>query len=186
LALDALNGNQINSTIYYVLCNNQAPLHQIAFENPTELDSISQLNMQNDRCYEGFSTLQATKLWKYAKNETDISDLSSLWYLTLMKNGCTNFLKLGIDGIIQAIVLSIGGLKFSNHHLELNLNPKQIHRNYMFRNINYGNTTNFNITVEVGEDNHAKIYVTMDNGQTDLNFYACDAGCKDQSIRLDK
>ncbi len=161
-------------------------MREITFQNAADLDGLNQLSLQNDRCYEGFSTLQATKLWKYARNENEIYDLSSLWYLTLTKNGCVNFLKLGIDGIIQAMILSIGGLKFMNHHLELNLNPKQIHRNYMFRNINYGNTTYFNITVEVGEDNHAKIYVKMENYDSDLSFYACDAGCIDESIRLVK
>ena len=117
--------------------------------------------------------------------EDDIVDLNSLWYLTLNKNGCANFLKLGVNGIIQAIVLSLGGLKFSNHHLELNLNPKQLHRNYMFRNINYANITYFNISIEVDDDdNHAKLYIVMDKVNSKQDFYACDAGCIDEPIEL--
>jgi hypothetical protein len=102
-----------------------------------------------------------------------------------MKNGCANFLKLGVTGIIQAIVLSLGGLKFSNHHLELNLNPKQLHRNFMFRNVNYANVTFFNISVEVNDDdNHAKLYISMDKAISYKQFYACDAGCIDEPVEL--
>ena len=138
-----------------------------------------------DRCYEGFSSLQAVKLWKFAVNEEEIADLNSLWHLTLFKNGCTNFIKLGVNGIMQAIVLSLGALKFSNHHLELNLNPKQLHRNFMFRNLNYANLTFFNISIEVNDDdNHAKLYVTMDKVNNNKNFYACDAGCIDEPVEL--
>lgn len=146
---------------------------------------MSQLQVQMDRCYEGFSTLQAIKLWRFAENEESIADLNSLWHLTLIKNGCQNFMKLGAHGILEAIVLSLGGLKFSNHHLELNLNPKQLHRNFMFRNLNYANLTFFNISIEVNEDdNHAKLYVSMDKVNSNKNFYACDAGCIDEPLEL--
>lgn len=168
------------------MCSHRAPLHEIIpnYNNTNEINSLHQLQLQMDRCYEGISTLQATKLWQAAKNENDIGDLNSLWYLTLTKNGCTNFLKLGVDGTLQAIVLSFG-LKFSNHHLELNLDPKQLHRNYMFRNINYANLTFFNISVEVDtDDNHAKLYVTMDQVVSNKDFYACDAGCIDDAVKL--
>jgi hypothetical protein len=149
------------------------------------LNEINQLQLQMDRCYETFSTLQAIKLWKFAESEEDISELNSLWYLTLIKNGCQNFMKLGAHGIIEAIVLSLGGLKFSNHHLELNLNPKQLHRNLMFRNLNYANLTYFNISIEVNDDdNHAKLYVTMEKVNSNRNFYACDAGCIDEPVEL--
>jgi hypothetical protein len=94
-------------------------------------------------------------------------------------------MKLGAHGIIEAIVLSLGGLKFSNHHLELNLNPKQLHRNLMFRNLNYANLTYFNISIEVNDDdNHAKLYVTMEKVNSNRNFYACDAGCIDEPVEL--
>jgi hypothetical protein len=86
---------------------------------------------------------------------------------------------------LQAIILSLGGLKFTHHHLDLNLNPRQLHRNYYFRNINYANMSLVSIDIEVGADNHAKLYVTLNElmsaGHT---FYACDGGCIDPALRL--
>lgn len=172
------------------MSNNRAPMRELSFnasnEQSSDASSSSAITQQLfiDRCYEGFNTMQAPKLWKFFKSEQDISDQSALWYLTLMKNGCYNFLKLGVDGILQAMVLSLGGLKFSNHHLELNLNPKQLHRNYYFRNLNYSNITSFNISVEVDYENHAKLYVSMSRYDSSEKFYACDAGCLDDPVQL--
>ena len=39
----------------------------------------------------------------------------------------------GADGVMQAMVLSIGALKFSNQHLEFGMEPKDMHRDYVFR-----------------------------------------------------
>lgn len=33
----------------------------------------------------------------------------------------------------QAIVLSLGSLRFSNQHLEFNIDPQYLHRDYLFR-----------------------------------------------------
>lgn len=181
LAVDAMNGDQINATMYYLLSNSRAPLIELR-EASSELTN---LKYQMERCYEGFSTLHAVKLWKLPKNENEISSLHSLWALTLEKHGCKNLLELGAEGLLQAVILSIGGLKFNHHHLDLNLNPRQLHRNYYFRNLNYENTSLISIDVEVGNDNHAQIYVTL-NHLIDSNqkFYACDAGCIDPPIEL--
>jgi len=184
-AANTLNGDNINATIYYVLSNHRNFANEIRFENTTDAEAFEKAaENQIDRCYEGFSTLQAAKLWISCRDEEEVASLSSLWYLTLLKNGCHNYLKLGIEGVVQGIVLSLGGLKFSNHHLELNLNPKQIHRNYYFKNINYSNFGIFNITVEVGEDNHAQIFVTMKQLVANKKFFACDAGCIDFPVDL--
>jgi len=51
----------------------------------------------------------------------------------LEKQGCHNLLKAGASGIIQAMVLSFGGFRFSNQHLEFNIHPKYLHRDYEFR-----------------------------------------------------
>jgi len=47
--------------------------------------------------------------------------------------GCHKLLKAGASGVIQGMVLSFGGLKFRNNHLELNTEPKDLHRDYHFR-----------------------------------------------------
>ena len=39
----------------------------------------------------------------------------------------------GADGVMQAMILSMGALKFSNQHLEFGMEPKDMHRDYVFR-----------------------------------------------------
>ena len=84
---------------------------------------------------------------------------------------------LGADGVLQAMTLSYGALKFSNHHLEFGTHPRDLHRDYFFRRINYGNDTHVNISVQVGDDNKAVLYVSLD--RNNRPYYACDAGCLD-------
>ena len=47
--------------------------------------------------------------------------------------GCHNMLGAGADGVMQAMILSMGALKFSNQHLEFGMEPKDMHRDYVFR-----------------------------------------------------
>lgn len=166
-----------------MLTNNRAPSIEISKTSHTFNDPKLELHMQ--RCYEGFSTLHAVKLWKLPKNESDVSNLSSIWALTLNRFGCKTLLDMGAEGVSQAMILSLGGFKFTNHHLELNLNPRQIHRDYYFRKINYANLSMISVNVEVGEDNHAVIFVTL-NELIDpkQKFFACDAGCIDPPVEL--
>ena len=49
------------------------------------------------------------------------------------------------------------GLKFRQHHLELDANPKDLHRDYQVRRISYGNATHLNIAVIVNKDNKARL-----------------------------
>ena len=58
-------------------------------------------------------------------------------------------MKAGADGVVQAMVLSLPGLKFSNQHLELAVHPKELHRDLFIRRLNYGNETHVNISVIV-------------------------------------
>ena len=44
---------------------------------------------------------------------------------------------------MQTMVLSLPGLKFSNHHLELNLQPRDL----TVRRVNYGNKTHIKISI---------------------------------------
>lgn len=186
LASGAMNGNQLNGSIYFLLTNQRAPMlevSKISEDDKTAIDHKPHFNIE--RCYEGFSILNAVKLWKLPRNEIELSDSSLLWQLTLQKHGCGNLLELGAYGLLQAIILSLGGFKFTHHHLDLNLNPRQLHRDYEFRRINYANISLISVDVEVGVDNHAMLYVTL-NELIDKNkkFYACDAGCIDPPVEL--
>lgn len=80
------------------------------------------------------------------------------------------------------MVLSFGGFRFSNQHLELNIHPKYLHRDYFFRRLNYGNMTHINVSIEVSEENRANIFVALD--RSDGKYYACDGGCLDEPIPL--
>lgn len=107
---------------------------------------------------------------------------------------------------MQGIMLSFGAFKFRNFHLEFNTEPKDLHRDYHFRylfnstrlriyyslpflmlfihcrRILYGNSTHLNISVVVGEDNKAVVYVALD--RKDKDYFACDAGCLDPPVEL--
>ena len=89
---------------------------------------------------------------------------------------------LGADGALQAMILSFGAMRFSHQHLEFNTEPKDLHRDYYFRRINYGDSTHVNVTVLVGDDNKAVLYAALD--RNDKDFYACDAGCLDVPVKL--
>ena len=88
----------------------------------------------------------------------------------------------GVEGVLQAMLLSIGSFKFGNHHLEMDLEPKDTHRDLIFHRINYGNNTHLNVSLLVGDDNRANIYVSLD--RNDKPYYACDAGCLDPPRQL--
>jgi hypothetical protein len=88
----------------------------------------------------------------------------------------------GVNGILQAMLLSIGGIRFRNHHLEMTLEPKELHRDMFFRSIHFGKQYYLNISITVGHDNRAVIDVTIDNENSQA--YACDAGCLDPPIKL--
>ena len=88
----------------------------------------------------------------------------------------------GVEGVLQAMILSIGALQFAHDHLEMKLQPKDTHRDFNFHRINYGNATHLNISVLVGDDNKANIFVALD--RNDKPYYACDAGCLDPPVLL--
>lgn len=80
------------------------------------------------------------------------------------------------------MILSIGGIRFRNHHLEVYLDPKELHRDMIFRSINFGEDSHLNISITVDHDNRAVIDVSIDS--TNEHAYACDAGCLDPPVKL--
>ncbi|ESO97303.1 hypothetical protein LOTGIDRAFT_159325 [Lottia gigantea] len=180
-AQKAINGGKINTTIYYVLCNVPAPLHEIT-TTKQQRNEILKVLYYPDTCYAGHSTLQAETLWMDVVDEDHIARVVTTWMITLEKQGCSGIVQSGAEGVLQAMVLSFGALEFKNQHLELKRHPKELHRDIFFHRINYGNNTHVNISVIVGEDNKANLYVSLD--RNDKPYYACDAGCVDAPIQL--
>lgn len=80
------------------------------------------------------------------------------------------------------MLLSIGGMRFRNRHFEMYMDPKELHRDMLFRSINFGKHYHVNISITVGHDNRAVIDVSVDNENAQV--YACDAGCLDSPMNL--
>ncbi|KAK2153468.1 hypothetical protein LSH36_296g04034 [Paralvinella palmiformis] len=177
----ALNGDKINLTMYYVLSHMPAYAHEHDRE-PREVDVYSKMLYYPDRCYEGHHTLQNIKMWEDVLSMDDLIEQVKTWIITLEKQGCAPLLKAGAEGVLQAMVLSFGALRFKNEHLEFAANPKDLHRDYYFRRLIYGNNTHVNISVIVGGDNKANLFVALD--RNDKPYYACDAGCVDAPVKL--
>lgn len=176
-----INGDRINATMYAVLC------HARTFEfeesiTPQRKQEIERALTYADGCYDSYHTLQAENLWLDMSSLDELNNLVSSWMLTLEKQGCHNLLRAGASGVIQAMVLSFGSFRFSNQHLELNIHPKYLHREYNFRRLNYGNMTHVNVSISVTDENKAIIYVALD--RSDRSYYACDAGCLDEPVLL--
>lgn len=176
-----INGDRINATIYAILSQVRSYEHEDNIKASTKSDIMRSLTY-SEGCYEGHSTLDAFNLWKPLNCLENLNKVASVWLLTLEKQGCHNLLKAGASGVNQAMILSFGSLRFSNQHLEYNIHPSKLHRDFLFRRLNYGNMTHVNISVILQEDNKAAIFVALD--RSDKTYYACDAGCLDSPVQL--
>lgn len=186
-AENSLNGDRINATMYAVL----SQVRSFEFEelNPglgagsaSVREDIAKALTYAEGCYDSYHTLQAENLWRDMSTLSQLNSLVSSWMLTLEKQGCHNLIRAGASGVIQAMTLSFGSFRFSNQHLECNMHPKFLHRDFHFRRLNYGNKTHVNVTIIVKDDNKAVINVALD--RSDRSYYACDGGCLDDPVLL--
>ncbi|XP_021965414.1 uncharacterized protein KIAA2013 homolog isoform X2 [Folsomia candida] len=180
-AEDALNGDKINATLYNVLSQVRDPLHEVGV-SAGEVAEANAVLSYSEGCYTGHHTLQAPSLWTALSTEKEILRTCNVWIITLDKMGCHKLLRAGAPGVMQGMILSFGAFKFRNSHLEFNTEPKDLHRDYHFRRILYGNSTHLNVSVVVGEDNKAVLHVALD--RKDKDYFACDAGCLDPPVEL--
>lgn len=180
-AENTLNGNDVNATMYAVISHSRAYEYE-ELSSLQKKSDIARALTYAEGCYDSYHTLQAENLWRKMSSLEELNGVVASWMLTLEKQGCHNLLKAGASGIVQAMVLSFGGFRFSNQHLELNIHPKYLHRDYEFRRLNYGNMTHLNVSIAVRDDNKAVLYVALD--RSDRNYYACDAGCLDTPVQL--
>ncbi|CAF2736760.1 unnamed protein product [Rotaria sp. Silwood2] len=56
-------------------------------------------------------------------------------------------MRSGVNDILQSMLLSIGGIRFRNYHIEMNLDPKELHRDMFFRLIHFGRQYLLNISI---------------------------------------
>ena len=79
------------------------------------------------------SNRDAPKLWKETSTIDSVNEIVHAWLITLEKQGCHHLTIGNPSAVQQAFVLSLGGLRFSNQHLEFNIDPQYLHRDYLFR-----------------------------------------------------
>ncbi|XP_065357587.1 uncharacterized protein KIAA2013 homolog [Calliphora vicina] len=182
-AENSVNGDRINATMYAVLSQTRSYEFEefVSVSAPSKQDIAKALTYA-EGCYDSYHTLQADNLWLPMDSLEKLNKLVSTWMLTMEKQGCHNLIRAGSSGVIQAMVLSFGSFRFSNQHLECNMHPKYLHRDFHFRRLNYGNRTHVNVTITVTEDNKAVINVALD--RSDRSYYACDGGCVDEPVLL--
>ncbi|XP_037960410.1 uncharacterized protein KIAA2013 homolog isoform X2 [Teleopsis dalmanni] len=179
----SLNGDRINATMYAVLSQTRSyEFEEFVSQTAPTKQEIDKALTYAEGCYDSYYTLQADNLWLNMDSLENLNNVVSSWMLTLEKQGCHNLIRAGASGVIQAMVLSFGSFRFSNQHLECNMHPKTLHRDFHFRRLNYGNKTHVNVTIQVTDDNKAVIYVALD--RSDRSYYACDGGCADEPILL--
>lgn len=83
--------------------------------------------------YEYHIFRDAPKLWNDVFTIDNINEVVEAWLVTLEKQGCHSLMAGGPSAVQQAFVLSLGGLRFSHQHLEFNIDPSYLHRDFFFR-----------------------------------------------------
>lgn len=133
LAEDAINGDRINATMYAVLSQARTTESEANVTATAVAEQQRALTAGVEGCYDSYHTLQAENLWRDMRSLAELNGVVASWMLTLEKQGCHNLLRAGAAGVVQAMVLSLGGWRFSNQHLELNIHPRFLHRDYLYR-----------------------------------------------------
>nr|CAB3258873.1 uncharacterized protein KIAA2013 homolog [Phallusia mammillata] len=172
----------INATLYYILSTLHSKLHDEHIRDDQKQSLLKRLQTP-DFCFTGHPTVHAKKLWQYVSNTEELIELARLWSMTLRKKGCSILLSEGAEGFLQAIVLSFGGLQFTENDLQFNTNPDILHNQITFHHIIYKNDT-IDISIKyIAGETSIQVSLTDD---TVLPLYACEAGCSLPVVRLTK
>ncbi|XP_062283892.1 uncharacterized protein KIAA2013 homolog [Scomber scombrus] len=173
----------VNTTLYYILSSSTAPLldRRLSVEERTRLESS--LNYA-DHCFSGHATMHAENLWPERVSSTaQILQLVTLWTLTLQKRGCKVLVAAGAHGAMQGMVLSFGGLQFTENHLQFQADPDVLHNSYALRGIHY-NQDLINLAVLVDMDGKPFLHVSVKQQEKPVKLYACEAGCLNEPVEL--
>ncbi|KAG7519392.1 hypothetical protein JOB18_007354 [Solea senegalensis] len=173
----------VNTTLYYILSSSTAPLldHRLVSEERARLESS--LNYA-DHCFSGHATMHAENLWPERVSSTaQILQLVTLWTLTLQKRGCKVLVAAGAHGAMQGMVLSFGGLQFTENHLQFQADPDVLHNSYALRGIHY-NQDLINLAVLLDMDGKPFLHVSVKQQEQPVKLYACEAGCLNEPVEL--
>ncbi|VDN51850.1 unnamed protein product [Dracunculus medinensis] len=180
-APNALNPRLINFTRYALLANSRDLLiEKFSTDEQKKVHLAFNLLLKNDMCYNGHSTLMMpSKLWKASESMSELIRTIDIWILTLEKRGCFNLVKAGATGIAQAFVLSLLAFKFSGEHMEMEIDPSDLHREISVNNLPFSPNINLSIVVQLDDENRPYFLLSSPS-----LVYACDAGCLDVPIEL--
>ncbi|XP_036390141.1 uncharacterized protein KIAA2013 homolog [Megalops cyprinoides] len=173
----------VNTTLYYILSTSTAPLldRRITAEEHERMESS--LNYA-DHCFSGHATMHAENLWpERVSSVAQILQLVTLWNLTLQKRGCKVLVAAGAHGVMQGMVLSFGGLQFTENHLQFQADPDVLHNSYSLRGIHY-NKDLINLAVLLDAEGKPFLHVSVKPQEKPVKLYACEAGCMNEPVEL--
>ncbi|XP_057716126.1 uncharacterized protein KIAA2013 homolog isoform X2 [Corythoichthys intestinalis] len=173
----------VNATLYYILSSSTAPLLERRLSNEERARLESSLNYA-DHCFSGHATMHAENLWPERVSSTaQILQLVTLWTLTLQKRGCKALVAAGAHGAMQGMVLSFGGLQFTENHLQFQADPDVLHNSYALRGIRY-NRDLINLAVLPDAEGKPFLHVLVKPQEKPVKLYACEAGCLNEPVEL--
>ncbi|KAK2494198.1 hypothetical protein MC885_003850 [Smutsia gigantea] len=177
------SGLTVNLTLYYMLSCSPAPLLSPNLSH-RERDLMEATLNYEDHCFSGHATMHAENLWPGRLSSVQqILQLSDLWKLTLQKRGCKGLVKVGAPGILQGMVLSFGGLQFTENHLQFQADPDVLHNSYALHGIRYKND-HINLAVLADAEGKPYLHVSVEARGQPVKIYACEAGCLDEPVEL--
>uniref|UniRef100_A0A803VA34 KIAA2013 n=1 Tax=Ficedula albicollis TaxID=59894 RepID=A0A803VA34_FICAL len=173
----------VNMTLYYVLSTMPAPLLEPLIGGEDREKIEASLNYA-DHCFSGHATMHAQNLWPpKLTSVSQILQLSDLWKLTLQKRGCKGLVTAGVHGLMQGMVLSFGGLQFTENHLQFQADPDVLHNSYSLRGIHY-NKDLINLAVLLDAEGKPFLHVSVKFQDKPVRLYACEAGCMNEPVEL--
>lgn len=177
------SGRTVNTTLYYILSSSRAPLldRRLSGEERSRLEATLSYA---DHCFSGHATMHAENLWPARlTGPAQILQLATLWTLTLQKRSCKVLVAAGAHGVAQAMVLSFGGLQFTENHLQFQADPDVLHNSYALRGIHY-NQDLINLAVLLDVDGGPFLHLSVKPQETPVRLYACEAGCLNEPVEL--
>ncbi|KAF3696424.1 putative protein KIAA2013 -like protein Precursor [Channa argus] len=177
------SSSTVNTTLYYILSSSVAPLLDQRLSGDERARLESSLNYA-DHCFSGHATMHAENLWPERVSSTaQILQLVTLWTLTLQKRGCKVLVAAGAHGAMQGMVLSFGGLQFTENHLQFQADPDVLHNSYALRGIHY-NQDLINLAVLLDAEGKPFLHVSVKPQEKPVKLYACEAGCLNEPVEL--
>ncbi|XP_034392639.1 uncharacterized protein KIAA2013 homolog isoform X2 [Cyclopterus lumpus] len=173
----------VNTTLYYILSSSMAPLLDRRLSGEERIRLESSLKYA-DHCFSGHATMHAENLWpERVSSAAQILQLVTLWTLTLQKRGCKVLVAAGAHGAMQGMVLSFGGLQFTENHLQFQADPDVLHNSYALRGIHY-NQDLINLAVLLDGEGKPFLHVSVKPQEKPVKLYACEAGCLNEPVEL--